>query len=561
MTQTTDTSVRLGGLSQPRQRAEEAPRGSPSSSSHHSGSAARTSATPNAKVQEKVLFTGTTSGDYDTAVAVDDIQIHEESCLPAGSCQFEEDFCNWRNSANYSGAMQWYRNSGATMTPGGPSVDHTRNTELGIYLLLDSQDLSVLQNGYLDSELLSYGPDICFRMFYQMAQGSDAKIDLWVKDLSKVIVHKQTISASEKSEWTLFQQDMKNLPSTYRIRISGHPGKLRKSDIAIDDIEVFAGKCSDGPLLTTDVTTSTSAHSTESTPRTLAPETSPTSEATTAEAPTMGSSPASVETVTPPTARCGLGEFDCRDDEHCIPLGLLCDGVRDCPNGLDEKCGGRNQCEETLAFCPSGSPDWCINRNFLCDGHNDCSDGSDETVCGSCPASFCLNGGHCNVLAAGERPKCTCPDTASGERCELVAGSSAELHNHSSAATAWSIAVPVVLILVGVVIIGFLYHRRRRTLLLLPLIELTELADRIMEVSGATIGATQQSPDLVSDIAELRREVQNLTTIVSELRRESRDHAQSSQQHSGRPRYDDSFETTLQARSRGVESVRYTPTS
>ncbi|KAG0422594.1 hypothetical protein HPB47_001600 [Ixodes persulcatus] len=27
------------------------------------------------------------------------------------------------------------------------------------------------------------------------------------------------------------------------------------------------------------------------------------------------------------------------------------------------------------------------------------------------------------------------------------------------------------------------------------------------------------------------------------------------------PRYDDSFETTLQARSRGVESVRYTPTS
>ncbi|KAG0420122.1 hypothetical protein HPB47_003653 [Ixodes persulcatus] len=30
---------------------------------------------------------------------------------------------------------------------------------------------------------------------------------------------------------------------------------------------------------------------------------------------------------------------------------------------------------------------------------------------------------------------------------------------------------------------------------------------------------------------------------------------------SRKPRYDDSFETTLQARSRGVESVRYTPTS
>ncbi|KAG0430804.1 hypothetical protein HPB47_022369 [Ixodes persulcatus] len=35
----------------------------------------------------------------------------------------------------------------------------------------------------------------------------------------------------------------------------------------------------------------------------------------------------------------------------------------------------------------------------------------------------------------------------------------------------------------------------------------------------------------------------------------------SSKVHIDRPRYDDSFETTLQARSRGVESVRYTPTS
>ncbi|KAM7297129.1 MAM and LDL-receptor class A domain-containing protein 1 [Ixodes scapularis] len=168
-----------------------------------------------------VAFTGTTSGDHDTAVAVDDIQIHQESCPPAGSCQFEEDFCNWGNSASHSGAMQWYRNSGATMTPGGPSVDHTRNTQEGIYLLLDSQDLSVLQNGYLDSELLSYGPDACFRMFYQMAQGSDAKINIWVKDLSKVLVHKQTISAPEKSGWTLFQQDMKNLPAIYRTGEAG----------------------------------------------------------------------------------------------------------------------------------------------------------------------------------------------------------------------------------------------------------------------------------------------------------------------------------------------------
>ncbi|CAN7999894.1 unnamed protein product, partial [Ixodes hexagonus] len=54
-----------------------------------------------------------------------------------------------------------------------------------------------------------------------------------------------------------------------------------------------------------------------------------------------------------------------------------------------------------------------------------------------------------------------------------------------------------------------------------PLVELAELADRITEVTGPTIVATQQSPDLVSDIAELRRAVQDLTTTVFEFRRES----------------------------------------
>ncbi|KAG0444747.1 hypothetical protein HPB47_013427 [Ixodes persulcatus] len=38
-----------------------------------------------------------------------------------------------------------------------------------------------------------------------------------------------------------------------------------------------------------------------------------------------------------------------------------------------------------------------------------------------------------------------------------------------------------------------------------------------MEVTGPTIGATQQSPDLVSDIAELRRAVQDLTTTCIEV--------------------------------------------
>ncbi|KAG0410614.1 hypothetical protein HPB47_012271 [Ixodes persulcatus] len=55
----------------------------------------------------------------------------------------------------------------------------------------------------------------------------------------------------------------------------------------------------------------------------------------------------------------------------------------------------------------------------------------------------------------------------------------------------------------------------------LPLLELAELADRIMEVNSPTIGATQRTSDLTSDITELRKAKEKLTAEVSELRRES----------------------------------------
>ncbi|KAG0410381.1 hypothetical protein HPB47_012491, partial [Ixodes persulcatus] len=115
-------------------------------------------------------LTGTTSGNPGTAVAVDDILTDMKSCAPAGNCNFEEDFCNWRN-VGPKNHMRWYRNSGDTMTRGGPTSDHTLNTAEGIYLILDAQDLSEVREGALESELLSYGPDVCFRMFYRIASG------------------------------------------------------------------------------------------------------------------------------------------------------------------------------------------------------------------------------------------------------------------------------------------------------------------------------------------------------------------------------------------------------
>ncbi|KAB0386144.1 hypothetical protein FD755_001100 [Muntiacus reevesi] len=73
--------------------------------------------------------------------------------------------------------------------------------------------------------------------------------------------------------------------------------------------------------------------------------------------------------------------FQCQEDSTCIPLSRVCDRQPDCLNGSDEE-----QCQEgvpcgTFTFqCEDRS---CVKKpNPECDGHPDCRDGSDELFCG-----------------------------------------------------------------------------------------------------------------------------------------------------------------------------------
>ncbi|XP_072277167.1 transmembrane protease serine 6 isoform X2 [Pyxicephalus adspersus] len=65
------------------------------------------------------------------------------------------------------------------------------------------------------------------------------------------------------------------------------------------------------------------------------------------------------------------GAFLCILDGMCVPL---CDGVKDCQNGLDE----RNCVCPANYECPDGE---CINSTQICDGTEDCINGTDEQQC------------------------------------------------------------------------------------------------------------------------------------------------------------------------------------
>ncbi|KAB0400356.1 hypothetical protein E2I00_010452 [Balaenoptera physalus] len=66
------------------------------------------------------------------------------------------------------------------------------------------------------------------------------------------------------------------------------------------------------------------------------------------------------------------GEFLCSVNGLCVPA---CDGVKDCPNGLDERncvCRATFQCQEDST---------CISLSRVCDRQPDCLNGSDEEQC------------------------------------------------------------------------------------------------------------------------------------------------------------------------------------
>ncbi|XP_069509114.1 transmembrane protease serine 6 [Ambystoma mexicanum] len=66
------------------------------------------------------------------------------------------------------------------------------------------------------------------------------------------------------------------------------------------------------------------------------------------------------------------GEFLCSVNGLCVPA---CDGVKDCPNELDE----RNCICPAQFECPEDST--CLSYDRVCDGHRDCTNGSDEAQC------------------------------------------------------------------------------------------------------------------------------------------------------------------------------------
>ena len=67
-------------------------------------------------------------------MAIDDVEIAEGPCDPAGYCDFDSDRCGWVNADGDQ--FDWLRTRGSTPSGGtGPTNDHTTGTPYGMSIL------------------------------------------------------------------------------------------------------------------------------------------------------------------------------------------------------------------------------------------------------------------------------------------------------------------------------------------------------------------------------------------------------------------------------------------
>uniref|UniRef100_M4ALI1 Zonadhesin-like n=1 Tax=Xiphophorus maculatus TaxID=8083 RepID=M4ALI1_XIPMA len=177
---------------------------------------------------------GTACGEYLTLYPNFIIKHLDVNC-------FDTSICGWEQLIQDS--FDWTRHSGSTPSNfTGPNQDHT--TGAGYYMYLEGDDVTHGDSARLLSQSCQLDGPICFHFWYYML-GSATSMVLNVYQLQGNKATKVWgIIDNKGSEWQLGKVDL-NTTAVFQIIFEGQRGSNDQSDVAIDDITLHQGRCSE----------------------------------------------------------------------------------------------------------------------------------------------------------------------------------------------------------------------------------------------------------------------------------------------------------------------------
>ncbi|XP_052404818.1 MAM and LDL-receptor class A domain-containing protein 1 isoform X21 [Carassius gibelio] len=239
---------------------------------------ARVDLRPDVKFQ--VIFEGRRGSSARSDVAIDDVSLHRGACsdlpnqaapssvpLPPAAimpqpapiqtaeipntsascsidCDFEKDICTWTQLA--TDVFDWTRNGGSTPTSmTGPSSDHT--TGSGFYMYIEGDSAVHGDTARLLSAECADPQPQCLQFWYHMYGSSwTMGLSIYLLQYGNVAKEVWRMREDQGNMWHLARVDLR--PDVkFQVIFEGRRGSSARSDVAIDDVSLHRGACSDLP--------------------------------------------------------------------------------------------------------------------------------------------------------------------------------------------------------------------------------------------------------------------------------------------------------------------------
>jgi len=232
---------------------------------------------------------------FDGDISIDDVFIDTKNpCKPAGSCSFEDSFCSWSQSAaNTFNFLRITPQQLQTLRPRVfeplPLTDTTTNSKYGHFIWIGSGYYSnavTNKSTNIFSETFiakNYPENACFTFNFFINGLDPGKLFIYKKlnlDSNKLLLF--NVTSGQGNKWNEARIQLKSEYINFELSIEVVLGSS-DGNLAIDDVYLYSGNCSSLP--------------------------------TTPDPDTM---------------------FACGDG-NLIPMNLICNFIKDCPNGMDEK--------------------------------------------------------------------------------------------------------------------------------------------------------------------------------------------------------------------------------
>ncbi|XP_040911979.1 zonadhesin isoform X2 [Toxotes jaculatrix] len=213
----------------------------------------------------QIIVEGIRGSNAQSDVGIDDISIRFGSCsgsfpglvsgteLPSTTaevspshpvcsldCSFNSNLCSWNQMV--TDAFDWTWHSGSTPTlMTGPSADHTGD---GHYLYIEASSVTHGDTARLISSKCSDSGPQCLQFWYHMYGSADTMglhVYLFQNRVTDAVWWKRN---DQGNMWHLAQVDI-TTTGAFQIIIEGRRGSNDQSDVAIDDVKLYRGPCSD----------------------------------------------------------------------------------------------------------------------------------------------------------------------------------------------------------------------------------------------------------------------------------------------------------------------------